>query len=320
MMLEPFTSAGRQHAAPDDDFLDAVLQGLALPRKRLPSRFLYDARGSELFEHITELPEYYPTRTEIGLLKARADEIGDALPSRAVVVEFGSGASRKTELLLRALDRPAAYVPIEISASALYPAAHRIAQAFRQVDVYPILGGFHDLERMRLPVDGSSLVGFFPGSTIGNFGRKEAVEFLLSVRRLLGPGASFLLGADLQKPLDILLPAYDDADGVTAAFNLNLLSRINRELEGTFDPEAFEHVALYNEQYHRIEMHLRSLARQSASVAGRNFAFEVGETIHTENSHKYTAEGFERLARDGGWEVSRTFFDEHRLFSVQLLT
>jgi dimethylhistidine N-methyltransferase len=318
MMLEPFL-ANEHHAAPDGDFLDAVLHGLSLPKKSLPSRFLYDARGSDLFEHITELPEYYPTRTEIGLLRSQASEIGAALPSRAVVVEFGSGSSRKTELLLAALDRPAAYVPIDISAAALYPAARRIAQSFPDVDVYPVLGGFHDLERMRLPLGDSRLVGFFPGSTIGNFSQRAAVEFLLSARRLLGPGAAFLLGVDLQKPLDILLPAYNDADGVTAAFNLNLLARINRDLQGTFDLDAFEHAAIYNERYQRIEMHLRSLVGQSANVAGRTFSFVVGETIHTENSHKYTPEVFERLARDGGWEVSQVFVDENRLFSVQLL-
>ncbi|MBT3070967.1 L-histidine N(alpha)-methyltransferase [Rhodomicrobium sp. Az07] len=317
-MLEPLSPHG-QHPAPDDDFLDAVLHGLSLRNKSLPSRFLYDARGSDLFEHIAKLPEYYPTRTEIGLLKERAREFGAALPGRAMVVEFGSGSSRKTELLLAALDRPAAYVPIEISAAALYPAARRIAKDFPDVDVYPVLGGFHDLERMRLPLGGSPLVGFFPGSTIGNFSRPEAVDFLLSARRLLGPGAAFLLGVDLQKPLDILLPAYNDADGVTAAFNLNLLARINRDLEGTFDLGAFEHAAIWNERHHRIEMHLRSLTGQCANVAGRTFSFAAGETIHTENSHKYTPEGFARLAGDGGWEVSRVFIDEKRLFSVQLL-
>ncbi|MBJ7534386.1 L-histidine N(alpha)-methyltransferase [Rhodomicrobium vannielii ATCC 17100] len=318
MMLEPFVTH-EPHAKPDGDFLDAVLHGLSLPKKSLPSRFLYDAHGSNLFEHITELPEYYPTRTEIGLLKSQAREIGAALPSGAVVVEFGSGSSRKTELLLAALDRPAAYVPIDISAAALYPAARRIALSFPDVDVYPVLGGFHDLERMRLPLGDSRLVGFFPGSTIGNFSQRAAVEFLLSARRLLGPGAVFLLGVDLQKPLDILLPAYNDADGVTAAFNLNLLARINRDLEGTFDLDAFEHAAIYNERHQRIEMHLRSLAAQSASVAGRTFSFAAAETIHTENSHKYTPEGFERLARDGGWEVSQVFVDKNRFFSVQLL-
>ncbi|WP_245434046.1 L-histidine N(alpha)-methyltransferase [Rhodomicrobium lacus] len=318
MMLEPF-HAHEPHQAPDDDFLDAVLHGLSLPKKSIPSRFLYDARGSDLFERITRVPEYYPTRTEIGLLTARAAEIGAALPSGAVVVEFGSGSSRKTELLLAALDRPCAYVPIDISAAALYPAARRIEQGFPDVGVYPVLGGFHDLARMRLPLGDSPLIGFFPGSTIGNFARQEAVDFLLSARRLLGPGAAFLLGADLQKPLNILLPAYNDADGVTAAFNINLLARINRDLEGTFDLDAFEHAAIYNERYHRIEMHLRSLARQSASVAGRSFFFAAGETIHTENSHKYTPERFGRLAQDGGWEVSRAFYDENRLFSVNLL-
>lgn len=301
------------------DFRDAVLAGLSQDEKNLPSRFLYDARGSELFEAITELPEYYPTRTEIALLQACAPEIARAIPPGAAVVEFGSGASRKTELLLAALDRPAAYIPIEISASALYPAARRIASAFPAVGVHPVLGGFHELGQMRLPVRDHFCLGFFPGSTIGNFTGTEAALFLRSARRLLGRSAALLIGADLQKPLDILIPAYDDAAGVTAAFNLNLLARINRELSGTFDLGAFEHCAIYNERKERIEMHLKSKSAQTVSVAGRNFAFREGESIHTENSHKYSLSSFRWITARGGWETAESWVDEDRFFSLHLL-
>ncbi len=302
------------------DFLDEVLRGLSLRQKSLPSRFFYDARGSELFELITELPEYYPTRTEIGLLQAHRDSIRRLIPSGAAVVEFGSGSSRKTELLLEALEQPRAYIPIEISAAALYPAARRIRRAFPALRVHPILGGFHDLDTVDIPVRDCFCLGFFPGSTIGNMTHREAISFLRAVRSLLGDGAAFLVGADLQKPLDTLLAAYNDDQNVTAAFNLNILARINRELDGTFDLGGFEHRATYNEIEGRIEMHLRSIREQHASVAGRSFRFLAGETIHTENSHKYTIPGFSELAREGGWSPAETWVDENSLFSLHLLT
>lgn len=301
------------------DFRREVLIGLSERKKRLPSRFLYDARGSELFEEITALPEYYPTRTEIALLKACGPEIGDLIPEGAAVVEFGSGSSRKTELLLASLERPSAYIPIEISAAALYPAARRIARAFPRLDVHPILSGFHNLDRLKLPLPGSFRAGFFPGSTIGNFTGTEAVLFLRAARRLLGADAAFLIGADLDKPLDVLLPAYNDSQGVTAAFNLNILARINRELDGTFDLDAFQHRAIYNERESRIEMHLASLDDQSASVAGRPFYFFAGETIHTENSHKYTLSSFRWIAARGGWRSVKSWADQNGHFSLHLL-
>lgn len=312
------------HEAPagrvDDDFLREVLYGLSLPQKSLPSRFFYDAQGSMLFEKITELPEYYPTRTEIGLLTSFASEIGDAVAAGAVVVEFGSGSSRKTELLLHALDRPCAYVPIEISAAALYPAARRIKQAFPFLAVHPVLGGFHELGKLNLPHKSHPFVGFFPGSTIGNLTKSEAMAFLRDARTLLGENASFLIGADLQKPLDVLLPAYNDRQGVTAAFNKNVLARINRDLGGTFDLGEFEHRAIYNEREGRIEMHLRSCRGQFASVGAHVFSFREGETIHTENSHKYSIEDFHSLALKGGWRPVETWVDENNLFSLHLLS
>jgi dimethylhistidine N-methyltransferase len=304
--------------SPDDGFREEVLRGLSPLQKTLPSRFFYDAQGSVLFERITELTEYYPTRTEIALIKSKAQDIRNSVPAGAVIVEFGSGSSRKTGLLLEALEFPCAYVPIEISSAALYPAAARIKQAFPSLGVYPILGGFHDLEALQLPSENFNL-GFFPGSTIGNFTPIEAVSFLQSARRLLGRSAAMIVGADLQKPLDILLPAYNDASKVTAAFNLNILARINRELDGTFDLASFNHEAIYNDREGRIEMHLRSAKVQSVSVAGRHFYFSDAETIHTENSYKYTIAGFQALALEAGWRPEKVWVDKDNLFSIHLL-
>lgn len=301
------------------EFLEEVLRGLSLPQKSLPSRFLYDEAGSKLFEQITELPEYYPTRTEIALLDSIGPCLKEALPSGATVVEFGSGSSRKTELLLEALDHAHAYIPIDISASALYPAARRIGQRFPEIAVCPVLGGFHDLGKLKLPLMPGLRVGFFPGSTIGNLAVAEAIAFFKSARRLLGQEARFIVGADLQKPLDILLPAYDDAQGVTAAFNRNILTRINRELGASFEPAAFEHCALYNETECRIEMHLRACWPHPVSVAGRAFKFREGETIHTENSYKYTVPGFQALAKAGGWQAQMAWTGNNNLFSIHLL-
>jgi dimethylhistidine N-methyltransferase len=302
-----------------DAFREEVLEGLSKPQKWLPSRYFYDARGSELFEEITRLPEYYPTRTEIALLKSYAVEIAQAVPRGAAVVEFGSGSSLKTELLLEALDRPASYIPIEISETALYPAAARIREKFPGLEVCPILGGFHDLDRLKLPAAAHARVGFFPGSTIGNLTPPEANRFLTAARGLLGTGAVFVIGADLQKPLEILLPAYDDKAGITAAFNRNILIRINRELEGTFKPAWFEHVAIYNAFGDRVEMHLKATRAHSALAAGRRFYFRQDETIHTENSYKYTLAGFEALAAGAGWRSRRVWTDENNLFSVHML-
>ena len=317
--MQKLASPERSPQAASGDFLEAVLEGLSLPQKALPSRFFYDEAGSALFERITALPEYYPTRTEIALLNSYGDGIGDSVPSGGAVVEFGSGSSRKTGLLLKALRRPRAYIPIDISPSALYPAARRIQRMFPGIDVHPVLGSFGDLGQMQLPAGAHPCIGFFPGSTIGNLAPAEAVSFLRSARRYLGPGAHFIIGADLQKPLDILLPAYDDAQGVTAAFNRNILARINRELGGTFNPNLFEHLAHYNETEGRIEMHLRASKAHCVLVAERSFSFRDGETIHTENSYKYTVAGFQALAKAGGWRPLGAWTGTNALFSVHLL-
>ena len=312
---------GPQPAPPcgDGEFLEEVLHGLSLPQKSIPCRFLYDRRGSELFERIAGLPEYYPTRTEIVLLKDLGPILKETAPSGAAVVEFGSGSSVKTGFLLEALDRPAAYIPIDISAAALYPAAARIRERFPGIAVHPIPGSFHDPGKLKLPFPQCPRLGFFPGSTIGNLTPAEAASFLRSARRFLGGGSLFVIGVDLQKPLEILLPAYDDAQGVTAAFNRNVLVRINSELGGTFDPELFQHRPLYNAAESRIEMHLRAPRAHRVRVAGRSFDFGEGETIHTENSYKYSISGFQALARAGGWTPLTCWTDKDNLFSLHIL-
>jgi dimethylhistidine N-methyltransferase len=317
--MQKLASPERGLQTASGDFLEAVLEGLSLPQKALPSRFFYDEAGSALFERITEVPEYYLTRAEIVLLNSFGAELREKVPPGAAVVEFGSGSSRKTGPLLAALDRPSAYIPIDISASALYPAARRVRQMFPSIRVRPILGSFGDLGLMQLPAGANPCIGFFPGSTIGNLAPAEAVSFLRSARRYLGPDAHFIIGADLQKPLDVLLPAYDDAQGVTAAFNRNILARINRELGGTFNPRWFEHAAVYNGTEGRIEMHLRASKAHRALVAGRSFAFRTGETIHTENSYKYTVAGFQALAIAGGWRPLKAWTGGANLFSLYLL-
>jgi dimethylhistidine N-methyltransferase len=301
-------------------FLEEVRHGLSLAQKALPSRFFYDAQGSELFERITELPEYYLTRTEIVLLKACGPALRESLPSGVAIVEFGSGSSLKTELLLEALGHPLAYIPIDISASALFPAARRIKQKFRRLFVHPVLGSFDDLGNVKLPFERVPWVGFFPGSTIGNLEPADAVAFLRRARQLLGDDALFLIGVDLQKLADILLPAYDDAEGVTAAFNRNILARINRELRGTFEPGLFEHLAIYNNSKGRIEMHLKAVRAHRVCVAGCSFEFREGETIHTENSYKYSVPGFQSLAKESGWTPVQTWIDRDSLFSLHLLS
>ena len=312
------SEAGRR-AAPASTLREDVLKGLGASPKTLPSKHLYDEEGSRLFEAITDLPEYYPTRTEITLLRMAAPEIAAYISSRAALVEFGSGASTKTRLVLDAAPQIRVYVPIDISEEALDAAAAAIREDYPQVIVAPLADDF--TTALELPVEawGRPRTGFFPGSTIGNFGPADAVEFLRTARGLLGPGAQFVVGADIVKDEDVLVAAYDDAQGVTAAFNANLLVRINRELEADFDVDGFRHRAVWNADESRMEMHLVSLKAQSASVAGRTFRFAEGETIHTENSYKFTEEGFAELAAQAGWRVLRKWVSPAPKFGVFLL-
>ena len=303
-----------------EEFRAAVLTGLAAPRKEIPAKFFYDAEGSRLFDRICELDEYYPTRTEMAILSAEIDGIVGLLPPRPVLVEFGSGASLKVRLLLDTLDRPAGYVPIEISRDHLVWAAEGLARDYPDLPIVPVHADFTG--RFRLPdnLPARPRLGFFPGSTIGNFHPADATRILAGFARQLGADSWLLIGVDLKKDPAILHAAYNDAAGVTAAFNLNLLTRINRELGGTFDLDAFRHDAIYNAEAGRIEMRLRSLHSQSVRVDGRVFHFGAGETIHTENSYKYSLAEFQAVAIAAGYRPAALWTDRRQLFSVHLLS
>jgi dimethylhistidine N-methyltransferase len=310
---------GSGGAARAGRFADDVAVGLTLTQKAISPKYFYDAEGSRLFEAICELAEYYPTRTEIGLLRGAAGEIAELVPPGAALVEFGSGASLKTRILLDAAPQFGAYAPIDISGEALDAAARAIGRDYPGLELAPLAEDFSAALALPQVVAGRPVVGFFPGSTIGNFAPHEARVFLERARRLLGQGARFLVGLDLVKPKSELLAAYDDARGVTAAFNKNLLARINRELGGDFDPEGFAHLARWNGSEGRVEMHLESLRDQAVHVAGRRFRFAAGETLHTENSYKFTVPGFTRLAETAGWRPERWWTSVRPAFAVALL-
>ena len=302
-------------------FLDDVVAGLSAPRKALPPKYFYDAQGSRLFDAICELPEYYPTRTELGMLEACASQIAERIGPKAAIVEYGSGSGRKTAILIRAV-QPLAYVAIDISGEQLRTAVSGLASAFPEVRMIAMCADY----TRKLPLreldalDARRRVVYFPGSTIGNFTVPEALAFLRNVREVAGARGSMLVGVDLKKDPALLHAAYNDAQGVTAAFNLNLLHRINRELQGIFDLDAFEHRAHYDAQAGRIEMHLVSTRDQQVTVAGRRFAFAAGETIHTENSYKYSVDEFQALAREAGFEPMHCWVDDEGLFSIHSLT
>lgn len=301
-------------------FLDDVKAGLSSDPKTLPSKYFYDAEGSRLFEAICDLPEYYLTRVEIALLGQIAPEIAARIPDGAALVEFGSGASVKTRIVLDAAPQLAAYVPIDISQSALEEATRAIQADYPTLAVAPLVDDFTRALKLPASVTGRVAVGFFPGSTIGNFPPAQAQDFLRRSGDLLGSGAMMVVGADVAKSAEVLVPAYDDAQGVTAAFNLNLLVRINRELGGDFDLSAFSHRAVWNRQESRMEMHLVSDRPQTVTIGGQRFDFVAGETIHTENSYKYPPEAFEAIARDAGWQVDRAWQSQDPAFGVFVLT
>lgn len=305
-------------AVTDPDFQRALSVGLRKTPKTIPCRFFYDAAGSRLFDQICELPEYYPTRTELALLKAHAAEFADLFGSGAEVVEFGAGSGVKIRLLLDALAWPAIYRPIDISGEHLLIAAQALARDYHDLSVRPVIADFTQPIPLPAVRPGMRRVGFFPGSTIGNLPPPEATRFLRSAARLLR-GGGLLIGVDLVKDRDVLVRAYDDAAGVTAAFNRNILVRANRELGADFAVERFEHRALFNEEHSRIEMHLVSKGAQRVSVAGDSFTFADGETIHTENSYKYNVEGFQRLASTAGFKPGKVWTDDNALFSLHWL-
>ena len=307
------------HSTEESDFARDVLAGLAMPQKSVPPKYFYDAEGSRLFEAITELEEYYPTRTEVALLRKSAAEIAAAIAPGATLVEFGSGASTKTRILLDAAPQVGVYVPIDISRSALDEAAAAIRRDYPGLPVAPLEDDFTNALNLPSMTKDRPIVGFFPGSTIGNFTPGEAQAFLVSARHLLGRGAAFLVGIDLVKPEHTLVAAYDDALGVTAAFNKNLLARINRELGGNFDLTSFAHRAIWNADESRVEMHLESLRDQRLSVAGQSFNFRAGETLHTENSCKFKLDSFAELAQKAGWSLERTWPSDEPAFAIVLL-
>ncbi len=315
----PNMTVREQRIAAEDARRD-VLQGLSQRPRRLPCRLLYDERGARLFDRICELPEYYPTRTEMEILRTHGDDIAEALGRDCRVIEFGSGSSTKTRLLLDALDRPAGYVPIDVSRAHLIRSAAALAADYPHLDVQPLVADF--TRPMSLPApsrETRSTCAFFPGSTLGNFESSAAAAFLRRIARMLGVGGALLIGIDLQKDVAVIERAYNDAAGVTAAFSLNILSVINRAVGADFDPDLFEHRAVYDPVANRVEIRLVSLVAQKRQVAGEKFTFEPGEFIVTEYSHKYTIEGFTRFARDAGFGLERAWTDPRRYFAVLLL-
>ncbi len=304
-----------------ESFREAVLTGLRKPQKHIPSKFLYDERGSRLFDQICQLDEYYPTRTEISIMKQNVEAMAQAIGSRVRLVEYGSGSSLKTRVLLNHLDDLAAYVPVDISKEHLIESANDLAEDYPSIPVQPVCADYTTaFDLPDPPMTAARTVGYYPGSTIGNFRRADARDFLRHVAEAVGAEGGLLIGVDLKKDIEVLKAAYDDAEGVTAAFNKNLLRRMNRELGATFDLDTFEHRVLWNEERGCIESHLQSRGDQAVTVAGEAFAFEAGETIHTEDSHKYTLDGFAALAAEAGFHVDTVWTDERSYFSVQYCT
>jgi len=304
---------------PADSFREDVIAGLSLPQKALPPKYFYDAMGSRLFEAICRLKEYYPTRSELALTGARIGEIARFAGKGSTLIEYGSGESLKSRLLIEAL-RPAAYIPVDISQDALRKAAAALRQRFPWLDILAVHGDFS--QPLKIPVGAgtrsfsSRRVVYFPGSTIGNLTPAEAHAFLRMTRGQVGPRGAMLIGVDLKKDARLLHAAYNDAKGVTAAFNLNLLARINRELGADFRLRRFRHYAFYNAAQGRVEMHLVSLAAQSVNIGNHRFAFEAGESIHTENSYKYSVDGFRALAKSAGFRGGKVWLDRKGLFAL----
>jgi dimethylhistidine N-methyltransferase len=304
-----------------EEFRRDVIAGLSATKKSLPCKYLYDEEGARIFEDICELEEYYPTRTELGILRENIEEIASLLGPRANLVDLGSGNCVKTRLLLDHLDQPASYSPVDVAHPQLIECATDLARTYPGLAVEPVCADYTRRFSLPTPPEGSGRTTvFFPGSTIGNLDPEDAVGCLQRIARLCGPAGGLLLGIDLKKSRQTLHAAYNDSQGVTADFNLNLLARINRELRGGFDLERFRHHAPYNRTAGRIEMHLVSRQRQTVAVDGHHFTFARGESIVTEHSYKYTVGEFRRLAARGGFEVVRHWSDPRRWFSVQYLT
>ena len=319
MAAQPYAALRYETTEIEPPFARDVVSGLTARPKRLPPKYFYDEAGAQLFEEITALPEYYPTRCELAILRERAADIAHFFPEGSALVEFGSGSSRKVRILLAAAPTIAAYVPVDISSEMLSQEAEALRRDHPQLAVLPVEADFTQPFVLPAAVASRARTGFFPGSTIGNFEPHEACAFLRHAGRTLGGGAGLIIGVDLVKEASILHAAYNDAAGVTAKFNLNLLARINRELDGDFDLASFSHKAFYNSVRQRIEMHLVSKQRQKVKVGGRVIEFRAGETIHTENSYKYTLETFGALARGSGWTPMSVWTDAGGNFSIHAL-
>ncbi|HXH53949.1 MAG TPA: L-histidine N(alpha)-methyltransferase [Sphingomicrobium sp.] len=303
--------------SPDPQFRDDVLAGLSAPIPAVPARWLYDRAGSELFDEITRLPSYYPTQTETALLQRIMPEVSALVTKGSAVVEFGAGSATKTPVLLEATS-PAAYVPVDISGDYLADSAALLADRFPGLEVLPVVADFARPFELPEAISDMAKLGFFPGSTIGNFVPRSATDLLRHFRKLLGTGARLLIGMDRVKPAERLIAAYDEPEGVTARFNLNLLERINRELDGTIPLNAFRHEARWNDILSRIEMHLVATRDVDFTISGKGFAFAKGASIHTENSHKYGRRGARLLLLAGGWTPLAEWSDENGDFAIIL--
>jgi L-histidine N-alpha-methyltransferase len=298
-----------------DSFREDVIAGLSRPQKALPPKYFYDAQGSRLFEAICRLKEYYPTRSELALTRAHLGAISRFARKGGTLIEYGSGDSVKSRLLVEAL-HPSSYIPVDISEDALRSASSKLQRLYPWLDIRPVHGDFSRPLKISVAQAKGRRVVYFPGSTIGNLSPEEAHAFLRMTRGQVGRGGALLVGVDLKKDAGLLHAAYNDARGVTAAFNLNLLTRINRELGGDFRPRRFRHYAFYNATPGRIEMHLVSLAPQTVNIGNYRFTFEAGESIHTENSYKYSVEGFRALASRAGFKGAKVWVDSKGLFSL----
>ena len=300
-----------------DSFLEDVLLGLGNNPKTLSSKYFYDEAGSELFAKICSLEEYYPTKTEIGILREHSREIARAIGAGSILIEYGAGSLDKVRILLDALSSLVAFVPIDISHSWLMAAADNLRQSYTDLVIQPVVGDFsQSFELPELPSPNARRIAFFPGSTIGNFNPGPAKDFLTSVAMTVGPGGGLLIGVDLQKDVSTLIGAYDDAAGITAQFNKNILMRINRELGGDFNLERFSHKIRYDVDSARIEMHLKSLTTQDVNIGGETFHFAKDETIHTENCYKYTLDSFDAIAANAHFKRHGEWIDSQELFAV----
>ena len=315
-MLKPEIEDGQTSLA-DPQFRADVLAGLTRRPRAIPARWFYDHRGSQLFEAITDLPEYYPTRTETQLLREIGPELRELVGEGRAMVEFGSGSSTKTPILLDSI-MPSAYVPIDISGDFLRESSRTLAERFPDLLILPFEADFTRPLTLPRTIEKAPKLGFFPGSTIGNLIPLAAIDLLRAMRASLEEGAMLVIGMDRIKDAQVLVPAYDDSQGVTAAFNLNLLERINRELDGTIPVDAFAHKAIWNDDRARIEMHLAATRDTAFEVDGRPFEIAAGETIHTENSHKYGPRDARILLRAGGWTPIREWTDADGKFAVIL--